>query len=63
MGHEVTHLAHQVDAQVLVLNPYMDMQPTDEQPISERLKVPGQKIVPFLVGVFLIVPESERMSR
>jgi hypothetical protein len=37
----------------------MDMQPTDEQPISERLKVPGQKIVPFLVGVLLIVQRAK----
>ena len=63
MGHEVTCLAHQVDAQVLVFNPDVYVLTANEQAISQRLKVSGQEVISLLVGVLLIVPMGEGVGR
>ena len=44
MGQEIGHLAHQVDAQLRIVEPDMDMHAADDQPPRRRLEIAGQRV-------------------
>jgi len=63
MRHEITGLTHQIDSEVFVFNSNVDMKAANQQTAGQRLKIPGEEFVSFLVGVLLIVPQSEWVCR
>src|SRR5690606_4130486 len=59
VGKEVPDLVHQVDAQVGVVDPDVDVHPADDEAAGDLLEVGGQPGVPGLVGVGLVPPLGE----
>ena len=63
MRQEVAHLIHQIDAQVVVLDPDMYMHATDQQPPGHGLQIAGQGLIAVLVDKLLLLPSREGMGR
>ncbi len=63
MRQEVAHLVHQIDAQLVVVEPDMDVQPADDQPPRDALQIAVQHLVALARRRLLLVPEGEGMGR
>ena len=59
MGQEVGRLSQQVDAQIVVLDPDMNVHAANHEPARDLLQVLRQRIVALLVGVLLAPPSGE----
>jgi hypothetical protein len=55
----VPDLVHQVDAQVLVLDPDVDVHAADHQLAGHHLEVSGEPLIPGLFCRFLLHPIGE----
>jgi hypothetical protein len=63
MGEEVGRLVHQVDAQLDVLDPGMDVHAADHEPARQGLEVLGQDAIAVEVDAFLLPPARRGMGR
>ena len=62
MRQEIAGLVHQVDAQLVILDPDMDMRARDQHPPADPVKVASERIVAVAVGVVLVLPVRGRMA-
>ena len=62
MGQEIGQLVQQLDAQIVIVNPDMDMHAAGQKPARHNLHVLGQGVITILVGMFLALPQRERMG-
>lgn len=62
MRQEIRGLVHQVDAQVVVLDPDMDVAAADQHPPDDGSQILAQRVVALLAGVGLLAPFRERMA-
>ena len=56
MRHEVADLVHQVDAQIEVLDPGMDMHPTDCHPPRQAAVLRAEDAIALHVHRLLVTP-------
>ncbi len=63
MRQEIGELAHEVDAQLRILDSDMDMHAADDEPARRRLMIAGQRDIALAVGRLLPVPFGEGMRR
>ena len=59
MGEEVAHLVHQIDAQIGVFDPGMDMHAANHHAAGDHPEVLGHDLVAILVGGLLLPPQRE----
>ena len=62
MGKEIGELAHEVDAQLGILDPDMHMHAADDKAAGRRLVVAGQRDVALAIRRLLVVPFGEGMG-
>ena len=63
MRQEICRLAQEIDPKLVVLDADMDMHAADHEPAADLLKVFGEHVVAFFVGVLLARPFGERVGR
>ena len=63
MRQEVGRLVHQVDAQLVVLDPGVDVHAADHHALRQRLHVAAEDDVALLVDPALVAPVGERVGR
>ncbi len=60
---EIRELVHQVDTQLVVFDPDVDMHAADQQTPGRRLHLGRQRVVALSFGMFLVQPACVRMGR